>query len=263
MSSTIKQAIQALKSRVADAFAAVEAKGGTLPATQDTANLPGAIASIPSGGATGYWQNLEQYGVPSDMAGQINTFLDVKLQASLPLGTKGNVPFVMCTLSTENVANRAFQNYRNVQYAFLIGGYIPRNVGFCLCTNLEYIVMDGNVICDFVGWHPYLNFQNCGKLRAILGQPIIFFANCDYLSNTFSGCSSLEEAWIEYQGESNFYVQQTILKAECLIYLLDRLVETTASPTMNIGSAGITRLNATVEGQAAIANAQAKGWNIV
>lgn len=50
MSSTIKQAIQALKSRVADAFAAVEAKGGTLPATQDTANLPAAIASIPSGG---------------------------------------------------------------------------------------------------------------------------------------------------------------------------------------------------------------------
>ena len=46
MSSTIKQAIQALKSRVADAFAAVETKGGTLPATQDSANLPSAIASI-------------------------------------------------------------------------------------------------------------------------------------------------------------------------------------------------------------------------
>jgi hypothetical protein len=50
MSSTLKQAIQALKARVADAFAAIEAKGGTLPATQDSANLPAAIASIPSGG---------------------------------------------------------------------------------------------------------------------------------------------------------------------------------------------------------------------
>ena len=50
MSSTIKQAIQALKSRIADAYTAIVAKGGTLPATQDSANLPAAIESIPSGG---------------------------------------------------------------------------------------------------------------------------------------------------------------------------------------------------------------------
>lgn len=49
MSSTIKQAIEALKSRIADAYTAISAKGGTLPATQDSANLPTAIASIPSG----------------------------------------------------------------------------------------------------------------------------------------------------------------------------------------------------------------------
>lgn len=49
MSSTIKQAIQALKSRIADAYTAVSNKGGTLPATQDSANLPTAIASIPAG----------------------------------------------------------------------------------------------------------------------------------------------------------------------------------------------------------------------
>lgn len=263
MSSTIKQAIQAIKSRVADAFAAVEAKGGTLPATQDTANLPAAIASIPAGGATGYWQNLEQYGVPSDMAGLINTFLDGKLQASLPLGTKQNVPFVMCTIPAANLSIRAFQNYSNVQYVFFIGGYFPRNVGFSRCTNLEYIVLDGNVNCNLAGGQPYVNFEFCSKLRAILGQPLIFLASSNNLNGTFSGCYSLEEAWIEYQGQSDFYVQQTILKAECLIYLLDRLVETTASPTMNIGSAGITRLNATAEGQAAIAHAQAKGWNIV
>lgn len=50
MSSTIKAAIQALKSRIADAYTAISQKGGTLPATQDSANLPAAIASIPSGG---------------------------------------------------------------------------------------------------------------------------------------------------------------------------------------------------------------------
>lgn len=50
MSTTIKQAIEALKTRIAGAYEAVSAKGGTLPATQDSANLPSAIASIPSGG---------------------------------------------------------------------------------------------------------------------------------------------------------------------------------------------------------------------
>lgn len=50
MSSTIKQAILSLKSRIADAYTAIVAKGGTPPATQDSANLPTAIASIPSGG---------------------------------------------------------------------------------------------------------------------------------------------------------------------------------------------------------------------
>lgn len=60
MSSTIKQAIQALKSRIASAYAAVETKGGTLPATQDSANLPAAIASIPSGGGGDIYVNFMQ-----------------------------------------------------------------------------------------------------------------------------------------------------------------------------------------------------------
>ena len=49
MSTTIKQAVEALKSRVADAYTAIANKGGTLPAKQDSANLPTAIASIPTG----------------------------------------------------------------------------------------------------------------------------------------------------------------------------------------------------------------------
>ena len=49
MSNTIKAAILALKSRIADAYTAISNKGGTLPATQDSANLATAIASIPSG----------------------------------------------------------------------------------------------------------------------------------------------------------------------------------------------------------------------
>ena len=54
MSATIKAAILALKNRIAAAYTAVSDKGGTLPATQDSDNLASAIATIPSGGITGY-----------------------------------------------------------------------------------------------------------------------------------------------------------------------------------------------------------------
>lgn len=50
MSATIKAAITALKGRIAAAYSAISAKGGTLPATQDSDNLASAIATIPSGG---------------------------------------------------------------------------------------------------------------------------------------------------------------------------------------------------------------------
>lgn len=48
MSTTIKQAIDSLKARIANAYAAVANKGGTLPTTQDSANLVSAIESIPA-----------------------------------------------------------------------------------------------------------------------------------------------------------------------------------------------------------------------
>lgn len=54
MSSTIKQAIENLKGHIADAYTAIVTKGGTLPATQDSVNLPAAIASIPEGGTHEY-----------------------------------------------------------------------------------------------------------------------------------------------------------------------------------------------------------------
>lgn len=50
MSSTIKGAVDALKQRISAAYTAISSKGGTLPSIQNSANLPTAIASIPSGG---------------------------------------------------------------------------------------------------------------------------------------------------------------------------------------------------------------------
>ena len=67
MSSTIKAAILALKSRIADAYTAISNKGGTLPETQDSANLATAIASIPSGGGDPYDIYFPDWHNPMDV----------------------------------------------------------------------------------------------------------------------------------------------------------------------------------------------------
>lgn len=46
---SIATAITAAQGRVADAYTAISAKGGTLPATQNLSNMPTAISSIPTG----------------------------------------------------------------------------------------------------------------------------------------------------------------------------------------------------------------------
>jgi hypothetical protein len=49
---SIATAITAAQGRVANAYTAISNKGGTLPATQNLANMPTAINSIPSGGGS-------------------------------------------------------------------------------------------------------------------------------------------------------------------------------------------------------------------
>lgn len=48
---SIASAIQNAQQRVANAYTAISNMGGTLPATQNLANMPTAIASIPTGGS--------------------------------------------------------------------------------------------------------------------------------------------------------------------------------------------------------------------
>lgn len=260
MSSTIKQAIQALKSRVADAFAAVEAKGGTLPATQDTANLPAAIASIPSGGGTGYFYNFEQYGVPSADIALINGYFDEKLQESLPFGTIKDAPFVV---TDENVGIDAFRGKKKVLMLFMTGGVFSGYQTFYNCQNIEYIILSENVTTNWSGGNSGSStFWGCDKLRAIIGAPIVILSGITNMNGCFRNCTVLEEVYIDFRGSISWSINQSPLKYDCLIYLLNHLVEVTNSPTLSLGATNRATLNATAEGAAAIAAAQAKGWTI-
>ena len=61
---SIATAIAAAQQKVANAYSAVQQKGGTLPETQNLANLPTAIGTISGGGGGGWqpdpdWWNIE------------------------------------------------------------------------------------------------------------------------------------------------------------------------------------------------------------
>ena len=49
---SIASAIQNAQQKIANAYTVISNMGGTLPATQDLANMPTAIASIPTGGGS-------------------------------------------------------------------------------------------------------------------------------------------------------------------------------------------------------------------
>lgn len=86
---SIASAITAAQSRVADAYTAISNKGGTLPATQNLANMPTAINSIPTGGGSGIGINREVSG--SGIYQQPST----NFSFSLPSTATNMSPYVM------------------------------------------------------------------------------------------------------------------------------------------------------------------------
>ena len=331
MSSTIKQAIEALKSRVADAYTAIVAKGGTLPATQDSANLPSAIASIPSGGSPfdaltqlGFTQlqiqELDGMETPSaaDIAAaaqymnrsgninrcwQGNQFQTLRYLPSYHVtSATGDTPF-FSTKCAEICAGFTFDNddiripgwtfaHNNPCLAYIGGDTLKFKEGmyeaFYGCTNLKRLpkislptswLSDRSygslqsafsgcrslVEVEFVGDDIKFNnnalstFNECTRLKRILGE--VDWSAVTNTSNTFTGCISLEEIWIKNLSIDLIISQSGKIKYECLLYMVQNL-QSNGSKTLTIGTANRNRLSATEEGQAALAEAQSKGWTI-
>lgn len=183
MSSTIKQAIQALKSRVADAFAAVEAKGGTLPATQDTANLPAAIASIPAGGG-GDWSNFDP--VPDESVNVLDLFLGF------------GFVFESITYNGINLPPYAFQG-RSILKKFIApswrttGYNVPSFFDGCRSLQEFYAPLLKTVAGDM--------FRNCSSLRLVYMPSGIETRS----TGIFGGCISLIDiVWGAATSNQNF-----------------------------------------------------------
>ena len=248
--STIVKSLKGIE----DSYEVVRQKGGVIPLAQSGENLPAAIASIEAG----YYGILKGFGAQN--AGLINTFMNEKLEQSKPFGTIKNVPFVILS---GNLGGRSMEGYTKAQVVCLTGGGFYGYITFHDCYNLEYFIMDSGVTAhvDNGSNGIYYTFAGCSKLRAVLGQPIRVTGSGS-TGGAFLSCTSLEEIYIQWECTSSWDISAAPLKYDCLMYILEHISTVTNSPTLTLGSSNIAKLNATAEGQAAIAAAQAKGWTI-
>lgn len=257
MSNTLKQAIQALKSRVADAFAAVEAKGGTLPATQDTANLPAAIASIPSGGDAGMYDYLKQIGVadadlivPNETGQRTIDESNETIGIDKPLVKVGDI--LNKTFYSDNLADTieviVADTYTGIPYQ-----------NFFRQRALHTIIIGGGKYVKMLDTGGQFTFFQCSSLRNLF-----FIMDCTNGVGTITSANyspSIREIRIKNVGVSLNISKWQALSFESLLYVVQNL-QNVSGNTLTIGGGNLTKLVAKPEGQQALTAAQEMGWTI-
>ena len=337
MSSTLKQAIEALKTRIAGAYEEVSAKGGTLPVTQDSANLPSAIASIPSGGSL--YDALSQLGFSQ---AEISELTDLEtptadeIAAAAPyIGRAGSgsrawtgatysqLRYIPKYTATDRSIEQHCWNMAGAPLCEIYGGIVQRNGlsfsgsafqfmygGFpflryfggdvldlsdvtnfreafygmsCLlripklkfssvlhasddmwrafykCNQLRYIDFMDSDFSQVTTWRE--TFYNCYCLREIKGVLDFSGNTTNYTSTVFNNCFRLTYVRIKNMNENLNLSTCNSLDYDSLLYCVQNLANVTGK-TLTLGTINRNKLNATTEGQNAIAAAQAIGWTI-
>lgn len=272
MSSTIKAAIQALKSRIADAYTAIVAKGGTLPATQDSANLPTAIASIPSGGGDIGWidensEDIKDYFYTISTVTKFISIDDAKIisldNLAVATGSSITQPYLRTIRFRVAINMNSQSSFRFLpQLEFAQFDVLLQFTEDCFntCVNLTH------VICLKIARGRNNNmFRNCPKLIKIeTGENFgMQTAIGKFTSNTFLRTWSPTEALLNNSTSLVESGEQFNSNLEKLLYN----IRTYIAANINASSTGTIYFSAEVK--AAILDSQVtsdaftnKGWTI-
>ena len=166
---SIASAIATKQQQVADAYTAVSAKGGTLPATQNLTNLATAIGTITGGGGS------TKYGATAD-----NFLGDVSSSGQLrePSGVSTNLVFTGVRDIANNVLRQKFGGW---DYGGAPGNSTITSVSF---PDLEQLT--GYRCCE-------LAFYGCRNLASISFPLLASVSGYNALAYTFAFCNSLTD----------------------------------------------------------------------
>lgn len=146
--TNIADAITAAQGRVADCYTAISNKGGTLPQTQNLANMPTAIGSI----------STSKYGVSiENMLGSVDS--DGVLQ--LPTNTSGDIIFTGVKGLSDN----------SLYYKFYINTNLECGVSL---PDLE--VINGSNALYYAFYQTHITSVSLPKLKTISGSKSLYYA---------------------------------------------------------------------------------------
>lgn len=168
---SIESEINRIKQNIANAYTYCSEKGGTMPQTQDSANLAATVSSVPSG--VDIYDYIEEEPI-SDSSGLAPRHLLKKLPSitiSQSITTLSSTFDACINLEEiEGITNNSLSTTTS---------YMFRD-----CKELKSIPLFN---MSYVAGTQYM-FQRCVKLTSV---PNFNFSNVANLRETFSGCTSL------------------------------------------------------------------------
>lgn len=183
---SIATAIQNAQTKVANAYTAVSTKGGTLPATQDLANLPTAINSIS-------WWSSTKYGISLD-----ELLWEVDGTWILPLPTGWDSDLVISWFTWIGAFAFSYKFYRNnklksvvvndLQYANNSSSF---DRAFNYCSNLETASFPDLVEANGATVFSYC-FNSCTKLKSASFPLLEEIKGTTGFQYIFSSCTIFE-----------------------------------------------------------------------
>lgn len=214
---SIATAITAAQTKVANAYTAVNSKGGTLPATQNLTNLPTAINSIPSGSgsSTKYGANMDNIlgdvnasGVIQKPTGQADiVFTGVQDVSNMGLSYAFYGKSSVKTLTFPNLTqisgssglSSMFTSCTSLTSASFpelttISGANAFMQTFYGCTALTSVSFSKLATLSNSGSYSYAlyqTFQGCTNLTSVSFPELTTISGGQALSSCFYGCTKL------------------------------------------------------------------------
>lgn len=211
---SIATAITNLQGKIANAYTAIENKGGTLPATQNAENLSATIDGIPAGSSTKWGMTIDEIGYVDD-AGELKPFEGLSGETLNMTGVKS------VKLATFYEAFKDNTSLKSVSFPDLsTDAEKAFTYAFQNCTNLSSISFPNLLSVD--GGSSFSNaFRDCTSLSSVSFPELerinngtsINDNNSDIFASVFIGCTSLSSVSfpklhtaIAYAGTSNMHI---------------------------------------------------------
>ena len=184
---SIATAIQNAQWKVANAYTAVSGKGGTLPATQNLANLPTAINSI------SWWWSSTKYGISLD-----ELLWEVDGSWVLPLPTGWDTDLVISWFTWIGAFAFSYKFYRNNKLKSVVVNDLQyANSSSCFdrafnyCSNLETASFPDLVLANGATVFSYC-FNSCTSLRSASFPLLEEIKGTTGFQYVFSACTVFE-----------------------------------------------------------------------